>query len=468
MTDPPITRRASYGPSSPDVGARGVHTRQRITDVSLRLFGELGYFDTSVDAIAKAADISRATLYQYFSGKDEIFLELLDDCGNAMMRVVRRIGPLGSDAVGVDNLNWWLGEWRWVFEKYETLFFQWTAIAAADVRARHRFQERLRSYHDRIAERLVSSGIEGVTPLVAAVVMTVLVHRLNLLMHSQFAYGREATPAIDALTVFLQLFLFPETPHEALASIGITPSVEASADSHRAPKRSSPSQQLASFDDRVEGLSKRAVKTVETLIASGLNQFRARGYRRTSVDDIIEAAGVARGTFYKYFSDKADLLAAATAQTHLAASHLAEQIADVDPCDSNAELQECLLRYIEFTDLYSGCIDAWEDATTDNEPVLAYGADSLALIDGAISAMLSRRPLRYPIDPTICALIVRALVTYLPHVGPGWGAPVHRKWFAELITVCIERGFYGSTMAMSEQSGPAVESTDSPSGKLDG
>lgn len=163
MTDPPITRRASYGPLV-RTSVPVVCTRQRITDVSLRLFGELGYFDTSVDAIAKAADISRATLYQYFSGKDEIFLELLDDCGNAMMRVVRRIGPLGSDAVGVDNLNWWLGEWRWVFEKYETLFFQWTAIAAADVRARHRFQERLRSYHDRIAERLVSSGIEGVTP----------------------------------------------------------------------------------------------------------------------------------------------------------------------------------------------------------------------------------------------------------------------------------------------------------------
>lgn len=464
MPDAPITRRASYGPSSPDVGARGVHTRNRITEVSLKLFGELGYFDTSVDAIAKAADISRATLYQYFSGKDEIFLELLDDCGNAMMRVVRRIGPLGPDEVGLDNLNWWLGEWRWVFEKYETLFIQWTAIAAADPRARQRFQVRLRSYHERIAERLVSSGIEGITPLVAAVVMTLLVHRLNLLVHNRFAHGRVAKDAIDALSIFLQLLLFPETSQDVLASIGLQPTADAQADVEPPAKRSS-RRHLPEIDERVEGLSNRAVNTVEALIDSGLTQFRTKGYRRTSIDDIIETAGVARSTFYKYFTDKSDLLAAATSKTHRAATYLAEQIATVDPADADAELRGCLLAYIEFTDLYSGCIDAWEDPTADNELVLAYGADALMMIDGAVSTMLSRRPRCYPIDPMICALIVRALVTYLPHVGPGWGAPVHRDWFAELISVCIQRGFYGSAVTMSEQSGPAVESADDPAGE---
>ena len=75
--------------------------------------------------------MSRATLYQYFKGKDEIFLELLNECGSALFRVVRRIGPLGPDAVGFDNLNWWLGEWSWVFEKYSTMFIQWTAIASS-------------------------------------------------------------------------------------------------------------------------------------------------------------------------------------------------------------------------------------------------------------------------------------------------------------------------------------------------
>ena len=53
MSENPITRRASYGPSSPDVGTRGANTRSKIVDVSLDLFGEVGFFNTSVDAIAK-------------------------------------------------------------------------------------------------------------------------------------------------------------------------------------------------------------------------------------------------------------------------------------------------------------------------------------------------------------------------------------------------------------------------------
>ncbi|MGA7467927.1 TetR family transcriptional regulator, partial [Mycobacterium sp.] len=57
MSEASIVRRASYGPSSPAVGARGATTRGRIAEVSLELFGRVGYFDTSVDAIAKAAGV---------------------------------------------------------------------------------------------------------------------------------------------------------------------------------------------------------------------------------------------------------------------------------------------------------------------------------------------------------------------------------------------------------------------------
>src|SRR4030081_2368529 len=136
MSEASIVRRASYGPSSPEVGARGASTRTRITEVSLELFGRLGYFDTSVDAIAKAAGVSRAALYQYFHGKDEIFLELLNECGSALFRVARRIGQLGPDEVGFDNLNWWLGEWSRVFEKYSTIFVKWPAIPPSDTKVR--------------------------------------------------------------------------------------------------------------------------------------------------------------------------------------------------------------------------------------------------------------------------------------------------------------------------------------------
>src|SRR4051812_1211981 len=98
MTHPGAVRRASYGAASPVVGARGARTRQQIVEVALQLFAEHGVQATIVDDIAQSVGISRATLYQYFASKEEIFRELLEESGAALLRVMRRLGRLGPTA----------------------------------------------------------------------------------------------------------------------------------------------------------------------------------------------------------------------------------------------------------------------------------------------------------------------------------------------------------------------------------
>ena len=110
MAEPERVRRASYGAASPVVGARGARTRQQIVDVALQLFAERGFHGTVVEDIARSVGISRATLYQYFASKEEIFRELVEESGSAQLRVMRRLGRLGPTAEGFDNLHWWLGE----------------------------------------------------------------------------------------------------------------------------------------------------------------------------------------------------------------------------------------------------------------------------------------------------------------------------------------------------------------------
>jgi AcrR family transcriptional regulator len=342
MSEASIVRRASYGPSSPAVGARGATTRGRIAEVSLELFGRLGYFDTSVDAIAKAAGVSRATLYQYFKGKDEIFLELLNECGSALFRVARRIGALGADEVGFDNLNWWLGEWSWVFDKYSTMFVQWTAIASSDTKVRPEITRFVRGYNHRVAERLAASGLKGLDPEVAAMTMTALVHRINLFVHTDRAYGRSAKDAVDTLSVFLQLMLFPDTPPSVLTSLGLHASADPAADVDAVVVPPAPDVEGLSVSERTASLSKRAVVTVNALADAGAAQFRARGYRSTSVDDIVESASVARGTFYKYFSDKQDLLAAVAAEIYGAGMAFADRIEEVDAAALAGHLRRVL------------------------------------------------------------------------------------------------------------------------------
>lgn len=52
----------------------------------------------------------------------------------------------------------------------------------------------------------------------------------------------------------------------------------------------------------------------QELVDAALNAFSAKGVAATSVDDIVRAAGVAKGTFYLYFTTKDDAVTAVAEQ----------------------------------------------------------------------------------------------------------------------------------------------------------
>ena len=58
--------------------ARAQATRQRIVDAALDLFSDQGYAATTVQAIARRADVSVATIYQAFGTKQGIVARALD------------------------------------------------------------------------------------------------------------------------------------------------------------------------------------------------------------------------------------------------------------------------------------------------------------------------------------------------------------------------------------------------------
>ena len=53
------------------------HTKDRILDIAARTFYKNGYKATGVDAIAKAAGITKATLYHHFQNKEALIEESL-------------------------------------------------------------------------------------------------------------------------------------------------------------------------------------------------------------------------------------------------------------------------------------------------------------------------------------------------------------------------------------------------------
>lgn len=62
-----------------DAAARAARKRAQIQRAAVGQFLQHGYAGTSIDDLAAAARISKQTLYKHFSGKEELFLAIIND-----------------------------------------------------------------------------------------------------------------------------------------------------------------------------------------------------------------------------------------------------------------------------------------------------------------------------------------------------------------------------------------------------
>ena len=63
--------------------------RSRILKMSRRLFTEKGYDETTIEDVAEAAEISKATLYNYFSSKEALLLGIAETALGEIRQLVR-------------------------------------------------------------------------------------------------------------------------------------------------------------------------------------------------------------------------------------------------------------------------------------------------------------------------------------------------------------------------------------------
>ncbi|MGV0635016.1 TetR/AcrR family transcriptional regulator [Mycolicibacillus trivialis] len=111
------------------------------------------------------------------------------------------------------------------------------------------------------------------------------------------------------------------------------------------------------------------------LTRAAFDVFTERGYRNTSVADIVAAAGLGHGSFYNYFANKREILDAAIDLG------LRERAPELSPPDRLADTMA------EFLDAMTGPLRALHSlSVTDNKLV------SLIVFDaGAVDEQLTRR-----------------------------------------------------------------------------
>jgi len=375
MTDPPTTtelessaragtavRRAPFSPN-PTVGARGQVTRQRILDAALHVFGEVGYNRGSIDQIATRGGCSRVSFYQYFASKDDLFRQLAFGVARQVSASIEALDPLTPNCEGWSALRAWIARYDDIYARYEPVFLAYESDVDLAAFAASTGDDVITRIHSRLATTTIPS--RQLDPVVRLL--------LECLNHALGVAGvlRSGTPGAypserirDAMTDVVHRTLFGACPgvNERAPGGPPPPALEFSPAMR---------QMLGQDDDALEPSAAKK-PALSALLSSGREVFVTRGYHNTRVDDLVTAAGVSRGVFYRYFRNKSDLARVLAARAMRSVGQPLTEIPDVwaleTPADSSA-LRKWLRRYNAEHSKEAAMLRVWVDAAL-GDPVL--------------------------------------------------------------------------------------------------
>jgi AcrR family transcriptional regulator len=93
--------------TKPDPTRRNEHSRRAILDAAVALISDLGYDQTSIEAIAKRAGVGKQTIYRWWPSKGAVALEALDDSLSTVVDFADTgdiVEDLRTHMTGVTNL----------------------------------------------------------------------------------------------------------------------------------------------------------------------------------------------------------------------------------------------------------------------------------------------------------------------------------------------------------------------------
>ena len=417
-------RRPGYAPAANvGVGRRGLHTRDRILVCAAEVFLANGFHGTSLDTIAKTANASRATVYQYFAGKEDIFRELSAVAERDVLIHGERLGGLGPTAAGITALHDWLVEWADIYDEHAAVFAEFPGIGTPTGLSVIDAGTVAETYRLTVTERLRGAQLQDLDVDDAAAVLGRIPHMVNLYRHRAMFPLPDRAVVSWSLTVALQLMLFPDTPAEVL---------RATAPARASTRR--PSAAVESADATPELGTSLLSPSAQDVLAVSSELFAERGYYSVGMEEIAAAADLSRATLYRHFSTKDKILAELTRR---AVTEIEEHAVAL-PRMASTSLTGWMLGYARFHRVYRGVIRAWFDGTVAEQLSGADVGHGIGAIHRAVERLLDSADLPAGMDGQVASAVFLAVLGRMTE-PTGAGSPDSDEHAAELMVNLLRR-----------------------------
>jgi AcrR family transcriptional regulator len=127
--------------------------RRQLLDVARDVFAEGGFHATSMDEVAVRAGVTKPVLYQHFPSKRALYIELLNDTGNHLLRELEdatRRAPSGRERV----------------EEGFAAYFRFVVSNRSAFRLLFGASMRSDTEFSRIVEATIAAAVEAISPLI--------------------------------------------------------------------------------------------------------------------------------------------------------------------------------------------------------------------------------------------------------------------------------------------------------------
>jgi AcrR family transcriptional regulator len=132
-----MARDLSIDTHPPAATVTGRDTRSEILDVAMELFTSQGFDGTSLRQISERLGITKAALYYYFPGKDDMMRALVAPMADAVSALLERLEAARDLREWADALEWVIG-----------MVFEHVAFFRLLERNRHAVQQLHESFHE--------------------------------------------------------------------------------------------------------------------------------------------------------------------------------------------------------------------------------------------------------------------------------------------------------------------------------